>query len=89
MAQRLAGDIFSQGIIERDNPDRSLLVDYFPEFRDFTKPIRGTINTEGPRKTGGMTGVPAFGGFKPLQHNEMMPTKLFAGAKATGYAKPK
>jgi hypothetical protein len=89
MAQRLAGDIFTSGVVQVDDPNRSILADYFPEFRDFSKPIRGAVNKEGPRSTGGLTGTPSFGGFKPLQKNEAAGAQVFGGFKPTGYAKEK
>jgi hypothetical protein len=86
MARRFAGDIFSQPVEARGGSDRSVLVDYFPEFRDFTRTIGGSTSGEEAKRTGGLSGVAAFGGFKPLQKHETQAPKPFAGAKPSGYA---
>lgn len=85
MARRFAGDIFNKPSAGEQDSGRSVLVDYFPEFRDFTRTIGGSIAKEGPKATGGLTGVASFGGFKPLQKQETQAPKPFAGAKPSGY----
>jgi hypothetical protein len=46
MTRRFAGDVFNRPGPMDDSPDRSILVDYFPEFRDFTKRIGNTTKEQ-------------------------------------------
>jgi len=89
MAQRMAGNIFNRAFVEPSDSDKSVLISYFPEFRDFTKSLAKGVTEEGPRGTRNATGVPAFAGFKPLKANETQTTPVFAGAKPAGYTSKK
>lgn len=84
MTQRFAGDVFSRSRPMDDSPDQSILVDYFPEFKDFTKRIGNTTKEEFSSK-GGIGVVAPFGGFKSLQKQETQAPRIFAGAKPSGY----
>jgi hypothetical protein len=85
MTRRFAGDVFNSPRPMDDSPDRSILVDYFPEFKDFTKRIGNTTKEEEFSSIGGVGVVAPFGGFKPLQKQETQAPRIFAGAKPSGY----
>lgn len=85
MTRRFAGDVFNRPRPMDGSPDRSILVDYFPEFRDFTKRIGNTPREEASTSSGDIGAVATFGGFKPLQKQETQAPRLFAGAKPSGY----
>ena len=85
MTRRFAGDVFNRPGPMDDSPDRSILVDYFPEFRDFTKRIGNTTKEQEFSSVREAGVVAPFGGFKPLQKHETQAPRIFAGAKPSGY----
>lgn len=87
MTRRFAGDIFNRPLGAEDRESGgSFLLRYFPEFKDFTKPIGERTPTDAARSTGGHVGIPAFGGFTPLKRKSSKESPVFAGSKPSGYA---
>lgn len=80
MATRFAGDVFNQPFSTRDEEKYSVLLDYFPEFKDFSKRL-GSEQQEKAVTKGGFASVTPFTGFKPMKKEETEGVPKFTGFK--------
>jgi len=76
---RFAGDVFSGGGEARE--EKSKLVGYFPELKDFDKRISGE-SSGGAKTTGGYEAIEPFTGFKKFESkSELTQVPQFGGFK--------